>query len=44
MTLLVRAAAGAGNDNSNAVVKPPLSQAVGYVVVVLIGLIIAFSQ
>ena len=31
-------------DTENAVVKPALSQAVGYVVVVVIGLIIAFSK
>jgi hypothetical protein len=31
-------------EDSSAVVKPPLSQAVGYVVVVGIGLIIAFGM
>ncbi|KAI9850402.1 MAG: hypothetical protein M1838_005735 [Thelocarpon superellum] len=30
------------DDDANAVVEPPLSQAVGYVVVIVIGLIIAF--
>lgn len=31
------------NESSDAVVSPPLSQAVGYVVVVVVGLIIAFG-
>lgn len=31
------------DEASNAVVSPPLSQAVGYVVVVVVGLIIAFG-
>jgi hypothetical protein len=31
-------------DDSSAVVKPPLSQAVGYIVVVGVGLIIAFGK
>ena len=39
MSLEVRAISAAENE----VVKPALSQAVGYIVVVLIGLIIAFS-
>lgn len=33
-----------GRDDSGVVVQPPLSQAVGYVVVVVIGLVIAFSK
>ena len=41
MSLLARQATD--DAASTAVVKPALSQAVGYVVVVLIGLIIAFS-
>ena len=41
MSLHLRAASGAVDEN--AVVEPPLSQAIGYVVVVAIGLIIAFS-
>lgn len=32
------------NDGSNTVVSPPLSQAAGYVVVVVVGLIIAFGM
>ena len=40
MSLSVRAS----SDASNAVVKPALSQAVGYVVVVVIGLGIAIGQ
>ena len=44
MSLHLRAASGAeGAIDENAVVEPPLSQAIGYVVVVVIGLIIAFS-
>ena len=31
-------------DGSDVVVQPPLSQAVGYVVVVVIGLVIAFGE
>ena len=44
MTLDIRAAGGGDSSADNAVVKPPLSQAVGYVVVVVIGLVIAFSM
>lgn len=33
-----------GRGESEVVVKPPLSQAVGYVVVVIIGLVIAFTM
>lgn len=33
-----------GDDGSGVVVQPPLSQAVGYVVVVVIGLVIAFGR
>ena len=45
MSLHLRAASGAeATIDENAVVEPPLSQAVGYIVVVVIGLIIAFSQ
>ncbi|KAI4187020.1 MAG: hypothetical protein L6R41_003098 [Letrouitia leprolyta] len=40
MSLYSRAATGAASTD-NEVVKPALSQAVGYVVVVVIGLIIA---
>ena len=40
MSLAIRAS----SDASNAAVKPALSQAVGYVVVVVIGLTIAFGQ
>ena len=32
------------NDGSDTVVSPPLSQAAGYVVVVVVGLIIAFGM
>jgi hypothetical protein len=32
------------SDGGDATVSPPLSQAVGYVVVVVVGLIIAFSM
>ena len=32
------------DEGSDVVVQPPLSQAVGYVVVVVIGLVIAFSK
>jgi hypothetical protein len=32
------------SDGGDAAVSPPLSQAVGYVVVVVVGLIIAFSM
>lgn len=32
-----------GRDEAEVVVQPPLSQAVGYVVVLVIGLVIAFS-
>ena len=32
-----------GDDGGGVVVQPPLSQAVGYVVVVVIGLVIAFG-
>ena len=42
MSLNIRAAAADASEN--AVVQPPLSQAVGYVVVVVVGLIIAFSK
>ena len=41
MSLQLRADAGGKAPPDNAVVKPALSQAVGYVVVVVIGLIIA---
>ena len=40
----LHARAGDGGAANNEVVKPALSQAVGYIVVVLIGLIIAFSM
>ena len=43
MSLSTRAASGAEASSRNEVVKPALSQAVGYVVVVVIGLVIAFS-
>ena len=43
MSLSTRAASGAEASSENEVVKPALSQAVGYVVVVVIGLVIAFS-
>ena len=33
----------ASSDDANAVVKPALSQAVGYIVVVVIGLVIAIG-
>ena len=32
------------DEGSDVVVQPPLPQAVGYVVVVVIGLVIAFSK
>jgi len=33
-----------GRDDAGVVVEPPLSQAVGYIVVVVIGLLIAASK
>ena len=33
-----------GRENSGVVVQPPLSQAVGYIVVVVIGLLIAAGK
>lgn len=35
---------GRADDGSDVVVHPPLSQAVGYIVVVVIGLVIAASK
>ena len=43
MSLQTRASGGGAAAAGNEVVKPALSQAVGYIVVVLIGLIVAFS-
>jgi hypothetical protein len=33
-----------GRDDSGVIVEPPLSQAVGYIVVVVIGLLIAAGK
>jgi hypothetical protein len=35
---------GRQSDGSDVVVPPPLSQAVGYIIVVVIGLVIAFGK
>lgn len=44
MSLYTRAAGAGSAAASNEIVKPALPQSVGYIVVVLIGFIIAFSQ